>query len=100
MSDSSAGVKSLLRVEVRWIDSGAWYEDGWQSRDTIVAKSSLSEASTVGWLMEEDEDTYYVASTYDPVNEKFYGVQLIHKPAVTVFTRLRARTINASEEDE
>ena len=83
----------MLRVEVRWMDSGTWYEKGWQHRENIVRTATLSEVNTVGWLMEEDDDTYYIASSYDPTNEHFYGVQLIHKPAVTGVTRLRARTV-------
>jgi hypothetical protein len=88
----------MLRVEIRWIDSGSAYNDGWETKESIVSKASLSEVSTVGWLMDEDDDTYYVASTYDPVNEHFLGMQLIHKPAVTGLTRLRARTMRESED--
>lgn len=89
----------MLRVEIRWIDSGTWYSNGWESREQIVRSAALSEVSTVGWLMEEDEDTYYVASSHDPTNGHFYGLQLIHKSAVTAFIRLRARTVNAAEEE-
>lgn len=89
----------MLRVEIRWIDSGTWYEDGWETKAKIVEHTSLSEVVTVGHLMHEDDEAYYVASSYDAINGHFYGVQLIHKQAVTGFTRLRARTHSDATEE-
>ena len=94
----------MLRVEIRWIDSGTQYANGWENKDDIVRGASLSEVITVGWLMHEDDFVYYVSTSYDPVNEHFYGTQLIAKSAVTGFTRLRARTLreenDAAEEGD
>lgn len=100
----------MLRVEIRWIDSGAWHsgqEHGWQTREKIMSEATLSEVSTVGWLMGDDEDTYYVANSHIPGTDTFYGTQLIYKPNVISVTRLRARTpqtledtLNGREEDQ
>jgi allantoicase len=90
--------RSLLRVEIRWLDSGAWRDNhkGWQTREAMQDET-LSEVSTVGWLAGEDDDTYYVASSH--INDTlFNGIQLIYKPNVTSVTRLRARTLDADEE--
>lgn len=90
-----------MRVEIRWLDSGAFHQGdkGWQTAEQIMESAQLSEVSTVGWLMGEDEDTYYVCLS-KVTDTLFYGTQLIYKPNVTSVTRLRARTINASEEDD
>ncbi len=81
----------MLRVEIEWLDSGAHYNDGWEGKDAILAKSGLSVVSSCGYLMHESDDTYYVATTYDKKNEHFYGLQLIAKSSVKSVTVLRAR---------
>lgn len=100
----------MLRVEIRWIDSGTAYENGWESKETILRAVKLHEISTVGWLMAEDDFAYLVATSYDASTETYFGVQVIARQAVVGFSRLRARTVkstleswgdgDASEEDE
>lgn len=89
----------MLRVEIRWIDSGLHHENGWETKEAIVKSVALSEVATVGFLMHEDDTTYFVALSSDSANGHFFGLQLIAKSAVTSVTRLRARTLNAAEED-
>lgn len=94
----------MLRVEVRWVDSGTAYENGWESREAILRAVKLHEISSVGWLMAEDDFAYVIATTRDVENNQFFGVQVIAKSSVIDVTRLRARTTRedslASEEDE
>lgn len=93
----------MLRVEIRWIDSGAYYksDEGWQTPETIMREAHLSEVSTVGWLLGEDDDTYFVGlSRIADSQTLVYGTQLIHKPNVIDVIRLRARTLSAAEEDD
>lgn len=101
----------MLRVEIRWIDSGAYYLDDkhmWQTPEQIMGNAQLAEVSTVGWLLGDDEDTYYVGlSRIMDKDTLVYGTQLIYKPNVISISRLRARTphkledFNAdNEEDE
>jgi hypothetical protein len=95
----------VIRVDVRWIDSGTAYSDGqWEHRDKIMKSATLAEVSTVGWLMGEDDYAYFVALNHIPGTDSFYGAQVIAKSAVTSITRLRARTLVGTglgdEEDE
>lgn len=100
----------MLRVEIRWIDSGAYYLDEkhrWQTPQQIMTNGRLAEVSTVGWLLGEDEDTYYVGlSRIVDKDALVYGTQLIYKPNVIGITRLRARAatrledLDATEEDD
>lgn len=92
----------MLRVEVRWIDSGAYHDNkGWQTPKQIMESAQLAEVSTVGWLLGEDEDTMYVGLSRIVDREALvYGTQLIYKPNVISVTRLRARTASANEEDD
>jgi hypothetical protein len=94
----------MLRVEIRWIDSGTYYrndEKGWQTPSEVMSSATLSEVSTVGWLLGEDDDAYYVGLSRIPGRENLvFGTQVIYKPNVTGVTRLRARTLaDANEED-
>lgn len=93
----------MLRVEIRWMDSGAYYQPdkGWRTPEQIMNESTLSEVQTVGWLLGEDEETYYVGLSRIPGNTSLvYGTQLIYKPNVIGITRLRARTLSAADEED
>lgn len=93
----------MLRVEIRWIDSGAYHkpDEGWQTPQEVMNTASLAEVSTVGWLLGEDEETYYVGlSRIRDSRTLVYGTQLIYKPNVISVTRLRARTVQEDNDDE
>jgi hypothetical protein len=89
----------VLRVEIRWIDSGTAYENGWENKEAILRAAKLHEISTIGWLIGEDDFAYIVCTSYDQDNETFFGTQVIAKPAVTGVVRLRARTVKDLEEE-
>lgn len=88
----------MLRVEIRWIDSGTAYSDNqWEHREHIMKTATLHEMSTVGWLMGEDDFAYFVGLNYDSVSDKFFGAQVIAKSNVVSVTRLRARTLSTED---
>ena len=78
------------RVEIHWLDSGLQHAAGWMDRDELE-QSRLSVVETVGYLVSECDDTYYVALTRDRKNSHYYGIQLIHKGNVRAFKLLRER---------
>jgi hypothetical protein len=96
----------MLRVEIEWLDSGSFYTgEGWSTKDHITSVAKLSEVITVGHLFHEDDFAYFVALSYDPENQHFYGTQVIAKNSVIRFTRLRARTgspalLNGEDSDD
>lgn len=64
-------------VQIRWLDSGLSYTDGWKNFQEIVAKAKLAIVTTVGVKFHEDEDALYIALS---VHENdAYGVQVIAK---------------------
>lgn len=90
----------MLRVEIRWIDSGTAHENGWESQDAILRAAKLHEISSVGWLMHEDEDAYYLCTSWDEASGHYFGTQVIARPAVLSVARLRTRKFSASEEND
>jgi hypothetical protein len=84
----------MLRVEIKWIDSGAQRFNGWETKEQITSHLKLSEITTVGTLMHEDDFAYYVALSSDPDSCHFFGTQIIAKPNVTSFSVLRTRRFN------
>lgn len=91
---------NMLRVEIRWVDSGTAYSDHkWEHRDHIMRTATLSEVRSVGWLMGEDDYAYFLALNYDPSNNKFFGAQVIARSSVVSVTRLRARTLSSEDND-
>lgn len=76
----------MALVRIDWIDSGAFHQDGWQSKDAIIGSAGLSTVVTVGEMFHEDEDKYYVALTVDEKNGQYFGTQVIWKNAVKWFS--------------
>lgn len=76
------------RVEIHWLDSGLQVHDGWSSKSDFTS-ARLCVVETVGFLVHEDEESYYVALTRDSKNNHYFGVQLIAKQNVKMFKRLR-----------
>jgi len=78
-----------MMVRVVWTDSGLYREDGWETKEEILANTKgLVDVVTVGTLVHEDDEKYYVALSSDNVNEAYYGVQIIGKFAVREFGTL------------
>lgn len=82
----------LLRVEVEWLDSGEARDNGWESRETVLA--ALREnvpAVSVGWLIHEDPEQIVIAHTHDPKNDIFLGGLAIHRANILRISVLRVR---------
>jgi len=84
-------VSDPLRLEVDWLDSGAQHTAGWNSKEEILDILKIGKVTTVGLLFHETEDTLYVALSYDPDNENYFGVQAIAKQNILSRRILRAR---------
>jgi hypothetical protein len=67
-------------VQIKWLDSGLSYTDGWKSFNEIIAKAKLAIVTTVGFKFYEDDEALYIALS---VHENdAYGVQVIAKKNV------------------
>ena len=80
----------MKRVQVLWIDSGAFRSNGWETAEEII-QTKIGTVETAGFLFHEDEDSIYVATSVDADNGHFYGTQVIHKPAIQSMKVLRKR---------
>jgi hypothetical protein len=69
-------------VKVVWLDSGAHIDHGWAPAEKHWAEGLSREVTTVGMLMQEDDDVIAVGLNFDPDTKNWYGVQLIYKPTV------------------
>jgi hypothetical protein len=69
-------------VHVRWLDSGLFHENGWETREQIIPKARTTSVDTVGILLFEDDDNISVALSMDPDNKHYFGVQTISKKNV------------------
>lgn len=76
-----------MMVRIVWTDSGTFRENGWETKEQI-AEGALSDIVTVGELVHEEEDRYYVALSSDFRNDHYYGTQVIGKFAVREFSCL------------
>lgn len=85
-------MKTLFRLEVEWIDSGAARSDGWEPRQEMIDGLDISRAVvTVGVLLLEDEDRIILAQTADDSSDTFFSAFCIWKPSIKRVTILRAR---------
>jgi hypothetical protein len=82
---------SMLRLQVEWIDSGTISQMGWMQKEEILATTKIGKVVTVGVLFHESEDTLYIALSYDPEHEHWYGVQAINKTSIIKRVVLRER---------
>jgi hypothetical protein len=48
-------------VKAEWTD--AWSEDGWKDIKKLPENSKDAKVSTIGWLVNEDEEFYYIANS-------------------------------------
>ena len=70
-------------VRVEWTDSGTFRESGWESKEQLLERTNgLINVVTVGYLVHEEEDKYFIALSSDFTNDHYYGVQIIGKFAV------------------
>jgi len=69
-------------LRVTWTDSGTFHSDGWQRKDEILSKLGIGTVVSVGILFHEDDDTLYLALSYDPDHNTYYGVQAIQKSSI------------------
>lgn len=75
-----------MMVRIVWTDSGLWHEQGWETKEEILASTGgLVDVVTVGTLVHEEDDRYFVALSADNVNSAYYGIQIIAKSAVKEF---------------
>lgn len=82
-------MKTEYRVEIDWLDSGLNRSNGWETRQEILSETSLSSVRTVGILIHEDDDSYFLAHSKAVSMDKYYGIQVIAKQNVTRLKRLR-----------
>ena len=75
---------------VVWLDSGAHVDHGWAPAAEHWREGLSRHVTTVGMLMQEDDDTVAVGLNYDPDTENWYGVQLIYRPTIQSITYLEA----------
>lgn len=82
----------MKRVEIVWTDSGTFYKgEGWTDKDTVISHTKIGTVQTVGLLMHEDDDTVWLALSYDEENGAYFGVQAIHKQSIIERHTLRER---------
>jgi hypothetical protein len=70
-------------VHIKWIDSGLFHENGWESAEDIIPVTNLATVDTVGIMFHEDEQSYRVALSVDREHGHYFGVQTIAKSCVT-----------------
>lgn len=81
-----------LRYEITWLDSGLNRSNGWETIHEILnSETTLALVSTVGYLIYEDSDAYFLAHSYAKSVDKYYGIQVISKKAVKKIVRMRER---------
>lgn len=80
-------------VEIVWLDSGITSagDDTWQHIDKMVENLKLATVRSVGYLVAETDDTYYLCQTYDPTDNAGINLMAIAKSNVEEFNVLRRR---------
>ena len=76
----------MKRVYIKWTDAHTY--DGWSSlEDALKALSEPYICETLGWLIGENEDAYFVSHTFNQI--AVMGCVNIPKGMVIEFTELR-----------
>jgi len=96
-------------LRVTWTDSGTFHSDGWQTKEKILSKLGIGTVVSVGLLFHEDDETLFLALSYDPDHDTYYGVQAIQKSSILsrneleiayLTTELRSTASTVLDEDD
>lgn len=71
-------------ARITWLDTGAHVDYGWASKEKYMEGLNKDQmyVTTVGMLIDEDDDIILVGLSYEPVAKKWYGGQAIHKSSI------------------
>lgn len=69
-------------IHVIWKDSGLWHDAGWEKKEKILENAKIGLVHTFGILLDQAEEATYIAASYDPDNEQYYGVQVISNESI------------------
>ena len=74
-------------VKVEWIDSGTHVDHGWASAEKYMDDATPSLVTTIGTLMDENEEVVAVALSH--IDQKlWYSAELIARSNIVSFTLL------------
>jgi hypothetical protein len=80
-------------VELVWLDSGITNGgiETWTPVESQVDNMKLHTVHSMGYLVHESEDTYYIIQTFDPEDRTGINLTAIAKQNVKEFNHLRRR---------
>lgn len=88
----------MLRVEVKWIDSGTMVAgEQWTSTTDVRQRAKVGPVTTVGHLLMMTEDVTVVGLSYDNEYDTWFGVQVIDTRSIESVDILRSRKTYSPE---
>jgi hypothetical protein len=82
----------IRRAEITWLDSGLSRYNGWEPIGDVL-ESKCQENVSVGWLLHETDEHYYLTLSLDPNNHNVSNSQVIYKPNVSKIRYLKYQEV-------